>query len=142
MLDTNLTSAFLVARQVAPAMVRAGRGKILNVCSVQTSLARPGLSAYAASKAGLGMLTRVDVRGVGRVRRPGQRARPRLHQHRADRPAGRRPGVRLLDPGRTPAGRWGRTDDLVGAAVFLTSAASDFVNGQVLTVDGGLTAVV
>ncbi|GAA4350485.1 glucose 1-dehydrogenase [Angustibacter luteus] len=142
LLDTNLTSAYLVARELAPAMLRAGRGKVLNVCSVQTHLARPGLSAYAASKAGLGMLTQVmcaewassgvQVNGLA----------PGYVDTELTAPLVADPEFDSWIRGRTPAGRWGAPQDLVGAAVFLCSGASDFVNGQVLVVDGGLTAVV
>jgi gluconate 5-dehydrogenase len=142
LLDTNLTSAFLVARELAPAMLAAGRGKVLNVCSVQTRLARPGLAAYAASKAGLGMLTQVmcaewassgvQVNGLA----------PGYIDTELTAPLIADPEFDSWIRARTPAGRWGAPDDLVGAAVFLCSRASDFVNGQLLVVDGGLTAVV
>jgi gluconate 5-dehydrogenase len=141
-LDTNLTSAYLLAREVAPAMVRAGRGKILNVCSVQTSLARPGLSAYAASKAGLGMLTQVMCAEWAGSGVQANALAPGYVETELTAPLVGDPGFDAWIRDRTPAGRWGRPADLVGAAVFLVSRASDFVNGQVLTVDGGLTAVV
>src|SRR5215211_2000535 len=114
-LDTNLTGAFLVAREVARGMVATGRGKIVNIASLQAELARPGIAAYAAAKGGLRMLTRalVDDEEFSRWVR-----------------------------GRTPAGRWGRVDELVGALLFLASPASDYVCGQVLYVDGGMSAVV
>lgn len=141
-LDTNLTSAFLVAREVAPAMVAAGRGKVLNVCSVQTTLARPGLSAYAASKGGLAMLTRVMCAEWAGSGVQANALAPGYVETELTAPLVADPEFDAWIRARTPAGRWGTVEDLVGAAVFLTSRASDFVNGQVLTVDGGLTAVV
>jgi gluconate 5-dehydrogenase len=141
-LDTNLTSAYLVAREVAPAMVRAGRGKILNICSVQTSLARPGLSAYAASKAGLAMLTQVMCAEWAASGVQANALAPGYVETELTAPLMDDPEFDAWIRSRTPAGRWGRPDDLIGAAVFLVSRAADFVNGQVLVVDGGLTAVV
>jgi gluconate 5-dehydrogenase len=141
-LTTNLTSAFLVGREVARRQLARGRGKIVNVCSVQTALARPSTAAYAASKGGLRSLTQamtaewaaggLQVNGLA----PGY-IRTDLTQALIDDPA-----FDSWIRGRTPTGRWGAVDDLVGPAVFLASRASDFVNGQVLFVDGGLTAVV
>ena len=142
MLDVNLTSAFLVARAVAPGMIERGRGKIVNVCSVMSELARPTTGAYAATKGALKMLTRsmcaewaqhgIQANGIA----PGY-FRTELNvvlQTNAEFDAWLR--------ARVPAGRWGEPDELGGAVVFLASPASDFVNGQLLFVDGGLTAVV
>ncbi len=141
-LDTNLTSAFLVARAAARGMVERGRGKIVNVCSVQSLLARPGIAAYAASKGGLAMLTRamcaewapagVTVNGLA----------PGYVVTDLTRALVENPEFDAWIRGRTPAGRWARVEDLVGTLVWLTAPASDFVNGQVIAVDGGLTAVV
>jgi gluconate 5-dehydrogenase len=141
-LDVNLTSAFLVARAVVPGMIERGRGKIVNVCSVMSELARPTIGAYAASKGALKMLTRsmcaewarygVQANGIA----PGY-LRTDLNvvlQNDAEFDAWLR--------ARVPAGRWGEPDELGGAVVFLASPASDFVNGQLLVVDGGLSAVV
>ncbi|GAB3683336.1 glucose 1-dehydrogenase [Angustibacter aerolatus] len=141
-LDTNLTSAFLLAREAAPAMVAAGRGKVLNVGSVQTSLARPGLSAYSASKGGLAMLTRVMCAEWAASGVQVNALAPGYVETELTRPLRDDPAFDTWIRGRTPAGRWGTPGDLVGAAVFLVSRAADFVSGQVLTVDGGLTAVV
>jgi len=141
-MDTNLTGAFLVGREVARGMVARGRGKIVNVASLQAELARPGIAAYAAAKGGVRMLTRsmcaewgpsgVQVNAIA----PGYFAtdltRELVDDERFDT------WVR----GRTPAGRWGRVEELVGAMLFLASPASDYVCGQVVYVDGGLTAVV
>ena len=141
-LDTNLTSAFLVARTVAREMVAHGHGKIVNVASLQARLARPGIGAYAASKGGLAMLTRsmcaewgpagVQVNAIA----PGYFAtdltRALVEDERFDG------WVRE----RTPAGRWGRVEELVGTLLFLVSPAADYVNGQIVYVDGGMSAVV
>jgi gluconate 5-dehydrogenase len=142
LLDTNLTSAFIVGRAAARGMTERGYGKIINVCSVLTWLARPGTAGYAASKGGLAMLTRsmcaewansgVTANGLA----PGYVV-TELTRALADDPE--------FDDwlrGRTPAGRWARPDDLIGTLVWLAAPASDFVNGQVIAVDGGLTAVI
>jgi gluconate 5-dehydrogenase len=141
-LDTNLTSAFLVGRAVAGGMIDRGRGKIVNICSLQSELGRPGIAPYAASKGGLRMLTRgmcadwarhgLQVNGIG----PGYIETELTRPLRAD------PEFDTWVLRRTPAGRWGSTADLVGALLYLVSPASDFVNGQVLYVDGGVLAVV
>ena len=141
-IDTNLTSAFLVAREVARGMVERGSGKIVNVASLQAELARPGIGPYAAAKGGLKMLTRamcaewgpsgVQCNAIG----PGYFVTDLTAELVAD--AAFDEWVR----GRTPARRWGRVEDLVGAVLFLASSASDYVCGQTIFVDGGLTAVV
>ncbi|MDE2576598.1 MAG: SDR family oxidoreductase, partial [Rhodospirillales bacterium] len=118
------------------------RGKIINVCSVQSELGRPSIAPYAASKGGVKMLTKgmcadwarhgLQINGLA----PGYFA-TELTQALVDNPE-------FTDwlCKRTPAGRWGRVEELGGAAIFLASAASDFVNGQILYVDGGMTSVV
>jgi len=141
-LETNLTSAFLVSRAVVGAMLERGSGKIVNVCSVQSELARATIAPYSASKGGLKLLTRamcadwggrgIQVNGIA----PGYFVTDLTAPLRAD------PEFDAWVRRRVPAGRWGEPGDLAGAAVFLASGASDFVNGQVLFVDGGLTAVV
>ena len=139
---TNLTSVFLVGQRIARGMAARGSGKIVNIGSVQSRLARPGIAPYSATKGGLVMLTRgmcADLAPSGiqaNALAPGYFATELT--------------AALVDDAdfthwvesRTPAGRWGRVQDLVGALVFLSSSASDFVNGQVLYVDGGMTAVV
>lgn len=141
-LKTNLTSAFLVARAVAPGMIARHTGKIINICSVMSELARPTTGNYAAAKGGLKMLTRamcaewakhnVQINGLA----PGYILTDLTAPLAAD------PKFDAWIKARTPANRWGRVEDLTGACIFLASPAADFVNGQILTVDGGLTAVV
>lgn len=141
LLATNLTSAFLVGREVARAMVPRGRGKIVNICSVQSEVTRPGITPYAATKGALKMLTKgmcadlapsgICVNAIG----PGYVDTELTAALVADET------FSAWVRGRTPAGRWGTVEDLVGALVFLSSPASDFVNGQVIYVDGGMTSV-
>ena len=141
-LETNLTSAFLVARAVAPQMIERGRGKIVNTCSATSELGRETIGPYTASKGGLRQLTRamcadwarhgIQANGIG----PGyfRTEMNRDLQESAE-------FVAWLER-RVPARRWGDPSELGGAVVFLSSPASDFVNGQILYVDGGLLAVV
>jgi len=141
-LDTNLTSVFLVGQAVAKRMIPRGRGKIINICSLTSDLGRQTIAPYAASKGGVKMLTRgmcadwarynIQVNGLA----PGYIVTA-MNQALIDDQA-----FDSWVRARTPAGRWGETEELVGTAVFLASAASDFVNGQVLIVDGGLAAVI
>lgn len=141
-INTDLTSAFLVGREVARHQLARGHGKIINICSVQTELARPSIAAYTAAKGGLRNLTRamtaewaaggLQINGIA----PGY-IHTEMTQSLVDDEAFN--GWILA---RTPAARWGTPDDLVGPAVFLASNASDYVNGQVLFIDGGMTAVV
>lgn len=141
-LAANLTSAFLVSRQVARGMISRGRGKIVNIGSVQSQLGRPGITPYAAAKGGLLMLTRgmcadlaphgIQVNAIA----PGYFKTDLTRALVAD--AEFDAWVRR----RTPAGRWGDVADLVGTLRYLVSGAADFVNGQIIYVDGGMTAVV
>lgn len=140
-IQTNLTAPFLVSKYVGRYMIKRQRGKIINICSLMSELGRDTVSAYAAAKGGLKMLTRnlatewgphgIQVNGIG----PGFIETPINISYRE-------PGNPLNNYiiSRTPAGRWGKVEDLTGAAVFLASAASDFVNGQIIYVDGGLLA--
>jgi len=141
-IDTDLTSAFLVGRAVARRMIQRGRGKIINICSVQSELARPTIGAYTAAKGGLRNLTRamaaewssagLQVNGLA----PGYFRTDMTQSLTAD------PDFDAWVRNRTPARRWGRVEDLAGPAVWLASSASDFVTGQVIYVDGGMTSVV
>lgn len=141
LLATNLTSAFLVSREVARRMVPRQRGKIVNVCSVQSELARPGIAPYSATKGALKQLTKgmcadlgpygIQVNGLG----PGYFETELTAALVAD------DRFSAWVRGRTPAGRWGRVEDLIGTLIFLVSDASNFVNGQVVYVDGGMLAV-
>ena len=139
-LDANLTSVFLVARAVAPRMIARGAGKIINTCSVMSEVSRPTIANYAAAKGGLKMLTRamavewakhgLQCNGLG----------PGYIVTELNRTLVENVEFNKWICGRTPAGRWGKPEELAGAAVFLASPASDFVNGQILYVDGGLLA--
>ena len=139
---TNLDSVFLVAQAVARGMIARKQGKIINICSVQSELGRPSIAPYAASKGAVKMLTKgmcadwarhgLQVNGIG----PGYFETELTASLVAD------PVFSDWLCKRTPAGRWGRVEELAGAAIFLASAASDFVNGQIIYVDGGLTSVV
>lgn len=141
-MDTNLTSVFLVGAAVARRMIPRRRGKIVNICSLTSDLGRQTIAPYAASKGGVKMLTRgmcadwarygIQVNGLAPGYIVTEMNRALIEDAAFDS------WVRA----RTPAGRWGETEELVGAAVFLSSAASDFVNGQVLIVDGGLASVI
>ena len=146
--DVDLNAPFIVAKAVLPSMIKKGAGKIINLCSMMSELGRETVSAYAAAKGGLKMLTRniaseygqynIQCNGIG----PGYIATPQtapLRERQAD--GSRHPFDQFLI-GKTPMARWGTTDDLKGPAVFLASAASDFVNGHVLYVDGGILAYI
>jgi gluconate 5-dehydrogenase len=142
-LDVNLVAPFIVAQSVVGPMMHRKAGKIINICSMMSELGRNTVSAYASAKGGLKMLTRnlatewarhnIQVNGIG----PGYFA---TEQTAAIRTAGHPMNEFIIS--RTPAGRWGSPDDLAGAAVFLASRASDFVNGQILYVDGGILATI
>jgi gluconate 5-dehydrogenase len=140
--DTNLTGAFVVGRAVARGMVARGHGKIINICSVQTWLARPGIAAYAATKGGLAMLTRTMCAEWAPHGVQANGLAPGYVVTELTRPLVENPEFDAWIRGRTPAGRWAQVHDLVGTLVWLAAPASDFVNGQVIAVDGGLTAVV
>jgi gluconate 5-dehydrogenase len=141
-LDTNLTGAFLVSRAVAGPMVERGRGKIVNVASLQAELARPGIAAYAAAKGGLKMLTKAMCAEWGPAGVQANAVAPGYFATDLTRALVEDERFSAWVRGRTPAGRWGRVDELVGALLFLASPASDYVCGQVLYVDGGMSAVV
>ena len=142
-LDVDLTGPFIMAKVVARGMVKRGQGKIINMCSMMSELGRNTVSAYAAAKGGLKMLTRsmatewarfnIQTNGIG----PGYFATTQTAPIRVD---GHPFNEFIVN--RTPAGRWGDPEDLAGTAVFLASKASDFVNGQVVYVDGGILATI
>ena len=147
-LDIDLTAPFIVSKAVIPGMIRLGHGKIINICSMMSELGRETVSAYAAAKGGLKMLTRnmaseyggynIQVNGIG----PGYIATPQTAPLRERQPDGSRHPFDAFIVAKTPAGRWGTTEDLEGPAVFLASSASDFVNGHILYVDGGILAYI
>jgi gluconate 5-dehydrogenase len=140
LMTTNVDSVFYVSQAVARKMIPRRRGKIINICSVQSELGRPSIAPYTATKGAVKMLTKgmaidwgkhgLQVNGIG----PGY-FKTELNQALVDDKA-------FSDwlIGRTPSRRWGELEDLVGAAIFLASDASDFVNGQIIYVDGGVTA--
>jgi gluconate 5-dehydrogenase len=138
--STNIDSVFFVGRAVAQRMIPRGRGKIINICSVQSELGRPGIAPYAATKGAVKMLTKgmaidlgkhgIQVNGLG----PGYFKTELTQALVADQ------AFTAWLSGRTPAGRWGEVHELGGAAIFLASEASSFVNGHILYVDGGITA--
>lgn len=141
-LETNLTSAFLVGREVARSMLERGEGKIINICSVQSDLARPTIAAYTAAKGGLRNLTRaMTAEWAARGLQINAIAPGYIHTEMTQN---------LVDDekfnswilGRTPAGRWGTVEDLAGPAVWLASDGSNYVNGQTIFIDGGMTVVV
>ncbi len=139
---TNVDAVFYVGQAVARHMIARGRGKIINIASVQSELARPTIAAYTASKGAVRNLTKgmcADWAPLGlqvNAIAPGYFATPLNRTLHED------PAFDAWLRQRTPAARWGRLEDLHGVAVFLASSASDFVNGQTLYVDGGMTAVV
>jgi gluconate 5-dehydrogenase len=141
--DIDLVSPFIVSKHVAKGMIIRQQGKIINICSMMSELGRNGVGAYAAAKGGLKMLTKnmatewakhnVQVNGIG----PGYFATTQTEPIRVD---GHPFNEFIIN--RTPAAKWGNPDDLSGAAIFLSSKASDFVNGHILYVDGGILATI
>jgi gluconate 5-dehydrogenase len=142
LLDVNLTGAFLVARAVAPGMIERRRGKIITVCSVMSELARETIAPYTATKGGLKMLTRGMCADWARFNIQANAIGPGYFRTDLNEPLWTNPEFDGWLRRRVPAGRWGEPDELAGAVVFLASSASDYVNGQILYVDGGMTAVV
>ena len=146
-IDVDLNAPFIVSKAVIPSMIKKGAGKIINICSMMSEFGRETVSAYASAKGGLKMLTRniaseygqynIQCNGIG----PGYIATPQtapLRERQAD--GSKHPFDSFITDSKTPAGRWGNPEDLEGPAVFLASEASDFVNGQILYVDGGIQA--
>jgi gluconate 5-dehydrogenase len=142
LLDVNLTGAFLVARAVAPGMIERRRGKIITVCSVMSELARETIAPYSATKGGLKMLTRGMCADWARFNIQANAIGPGYFRTDLNEPLWTNPEFDGWLRRRVPAARWGEPDELGGTVVFLASAASDYVNGQILYVDGGMTAVV
>jgi gluconate 5-dehydrogenase len=139
-IDTNLTSAFLVARAVVPRMIARRVGKIINICSVMSEVSRPTIGNYAAAKGGLKMLTRAMAVEWAKHGIQANAIAPGYFVTELNKALVANVEFNQWICGRTPAGRWGQPEELAGAAIFLASRASDFVNGQILTVDGGLLA--
>lgn len=147
-IDIDLNGPFICSKAVIPSMMKKGAGKIINICSMMSELGRETVSAYAAAKGGLKMLTKniaseygeynIQCNGLG----PGYIATPQTAPLREIQADGSRHPFDQFIIAKTPAARWGNAEDLVGPAVFLASAASDFVNGHVLYVDGGILAYI
>jgi gluconate 5-dehydrogenase len=146
--DIDLNAPFIVSKAVIPGMKKKGHGKIINICSMMSELGRETVSAYAAAKGGLKMLTRnicsefgefnIQCNGIG----PGYIATPQTAPLRERQPDGSRHPFDSFIVAKTPAARWGTPEDLMGPAVFLASDASNFVNGHILYVDGGILAYI
>lgn len=147
-INVDLTGPFICAKAVLPDMIAKQSGKIINACSMMSEFGRETVSAYAAAKGGLKMLTRnicseygqynVQCNAIG----PGYIATPQTAPLRAKGPDGSMAPFDRFIRSKTPAQRWGRTEDLMGLAVFLASPASDFINGQVVYIDGGISAYI
>ena len=147
-IDIDLNAPFIMSKAVIPGMMKKGGGKIINICSMMSELGRETVSAYAAAKGGLKMLTRniaseygaynIQCNGIG----PGYIATPQTAPLREPQADGSRHPFDSFIVAKTPAARWGTPEDLKGPIVFLASNASDFVNGHVLYVDGGILAYI
>lgn len=140
LLQTNVASVFHVSQAVARHMIPRGRGKIINIASVQTALARPGIAPYTATKGAVGNLTKGMATDWAPHGLNCNAIAPGYFDTQLTAALVADPEFTTWLSKRTPAGRWGNVDELVGAAVFLSSAASSFVNGHTLYVDGGITA--
>lgn len=147
-IDIDLTAQFICAKAVIPGMIKKGHGKIINICSMMSELGRETVSAYAAAKGGLKMLTKniaseygeynIQCNGIG----PGYIATPQTAPLREPQADGSKHPFDSFILAKTPANRWGDPEDLMGPAVFLASDASNFVNGHILYVDGGILAYI
>ena len=147
-IDVDLNAPFICAKAVIPSMIKKGHGKIINICSMMSELGRETVSAYAAAKGGLKMLTKnicseyghlnIQCNGIG----PGYIATPQTAPLREKQADGSRHPFDQFIIAKTPAERWGEPDDLGGPAVFLASDASNFVNSHILYVDGGILAYI
>ncbi len=146
--DLDLNAPFICSKAVIPQMIKQGGGKIINICSMMSELGRETVSAYASAKGGLKMLTKniaseygaynIQCNGIG----PGYIATPQTAPLRERQADGSRHPFDAFIVAKTPAERWGTPEDLQGPAVFLASNASDFVNGHILYVDGGILAYI
>ncbi|MBN9061801.1 MAG: gluconate 5-dehydrogenase [Rhizobiales bacterium 65-9] len=139
---TNLTSVFYVAQAVAKRMVARKRGKIINIASVMSELGRPTIVPYTATKGAVKTMTRALAAELGPQNIQVNAIGPGYFATELNKALIENPEFNGWVKSRTPAGRWGETDELIGAAVFLASSASDYVNGHLLMVDGGLSVVV
>ena len=147
-IEVDLNAPFIMAKAVIPSMIKKGHGKIINICSMMSELGRETVSAYAAAKGGLKMLTKnicseygkynIQCNGIG----PGYIATPQTAPLREIQPDGSRHPFDQFIIAKTPQERWGEAEDLAGPAVFLASDASNFVNGHILYVDGGILAYI
>lgn len=147
-INVDLNGPFVCSKAVLPDMIQKGSGKIINACSMMSEFGRETVSAYAAAKGGLKMLTRnicseygqynIQCNAIG----PGYIATPQTAALREKQPDGSMAPFDRFIRSKTPAQRWGETEDLMGLAVFLASPASDFINGQVVYIDGGITAYI
>ncbi len=147
-IDIDLNGPFIVSKAVLPSMIKKGHGKIINICSMMSELGRETVAGYAAAKGGLKMLTKnicsefgeanIQCNGIG----PGYIATPQTAPLREKQADGSRHPFDQFIVSKTPAARWGETEDLQGPAVFLASDASNFVNGHILYVDGGILAYI
>lgn len=145
-IDIDLNAPFIMSKAVIPGMIKKGHGKIINICSMMSELGRETVSAYASAKGGLKMLTKniaaefgeynIQCNGIG----PGYIATPQTAPLREKQEDGSRHPFDKFIVDKTPAARWGNPEDLEGPTVFLASDASNFVNGHILYVDGGILA--
>ena len=142
LMRTNVTSVFNVGQTVAKHMIRRGQGKIINIASVQTSLARPGIAPYTASKGAVSNLTKGMTTDWAKYGLQINALAPGYFDTPLNAALVNDPEFSEWLCKRTPTGRWGQLEELIGACVFLSSAASSFVNGQTLYVDGGITACI
>jgi gluconate 5-dehydrogenase len=141
-MDTNLTGVFLTTKAVVQGMIRRHTGKIINICSIQSELARPTIAPYTASKGGVKMLTKAMATDWGKYNIQVNGIAPGYFKTRLTKPLFEDETFDTWLRSRTPANRWGEPEELIGAVIFLASRASDYVNGHILFVDGGMSGCV